>query len=730
MRNRNNRTSGATDRQKIQMAVDDVAAVMATAGITFQNKELANNLIGLESLNDMQYQTASSSIESLKDALRDTSLAKTLFKGFTDEQIDVGLEAAAYTLMTGAAGGEFYAAAAVPAAQGFGAGQLVHPNDGSGSAFALESFDPVTVQKYLPATAVANARAAILGDFEETFFPQQLVPAGQNGVDVYVTIPKVFTLTPRTSDAGGPYNIVKTSLIQAVITPSVLESNATTLVPYATGSTGPTSPTDTTVGTDPYLIAASVIPTTQVVVDGIAVNTRPIVFGKTVDIIQLSNAPGLITVGVLDETDALDPIVNVGKVFYDLTVTTPTGTAGAPVTISAVFSQDVSNQVGTLLTQVPAGRSQALQTTANVSLFINNSFQTISGTSATTIISTLESVLGLSAGAAFNLVATANLAAQADTELGNLLVNANQSPITAAYGPNNSPLPLTLLSGTNLSVTVTPLGYLPAARRTNSNLRQNGTIVDSNTTKTFRFPVNLSAPIISQSPIGGSTNTTLEGLSAAARIRQNGRAVVALQNAELALQTSNGITAATPIIGSEFVVPTYVNKTLDVTQFVTTVNSQENLLNLRGALTSAITNAVNQLLIQSNYPAALELTTGSPDSFEIIVVTDQEIAPHIWESGDIRTFGDTRKYVITKSNNSFFKGKIYFSFRRSDRSDEIHPLDFGRMLVTPPLTYDVAINRNGRTTNEIHTIPRVNAYVTLPILGVINVLNLETLYAV
>jgi len=40
----------------------------------------------------------------------------------------------------------------------------------------------------------------------------------------------------------------------------------------------------------------------------------------------------------------------------------------------------------------------------------------------------------------------------------------------------------------------------------------------------------------------------------------------------------------------------------------------------------------------------------------------------------------------------------------------------------------VAINRNGRTVQEIHTVPRCNSYVTLPILGRLDVLNLNTLY--
>jgi len=135
------------------------------------------------------------------------------------------------------------------------------------------------------------------------------------------------------------------------------------------------------------------------------------------------------------------------------------------------------------------------------------------------------------------------------------------------------------------------------------------------------------------------------------------------------------------------------------------------------------------------------MTTGDASAYEIIAVTNVEMAPHFMVDGDPRTFGDSRNFVITQSLNKFFSydktdasgnvsrvAKIYMSFRRSVRSDEMHPLDFGRLLLSPSITYDIAINRNNRTTQEIHTIPRANAYVTLPILMRIDVIGLENLY--
>lgn len=707
----------ASEKEILNNAVLDVSAIINNGGSTYINKQLANDVIGLESIDSIAFQGVDRTMQQLKGELRSSSLGTVMLAGYSPEQVDHALESAAYTILASDDAVKFYSDAARRPNAIDGLGAVVLPADGD-SGYAMESFDPISIPKYLAATAVANAQAAISGGFEEVWFPQQIVPAGQNGVDVQITIPRVFTTTVRTGDGSTPYNLVKQSLVEAILDPSMLESEATTVVPYAIDATTPHA-----------LVLNSQIPTSNRIIDGITVPTRPILFGAEVDIIQLSNAPGLIKIGAFDETDSLDPIMNIGTIAYKLAITTGATGGSAGTTITTYLEADISSQLGTLLTQVQAGQGQEYQTTSTIRLDINpDTINPVNGSNAATVRSTLEGILGIQSGTYFNITAKAKLSGNANIETGYFLVNANNATISHLYDANKTEIALTPLSATGVTVAITPLGYLPNVRRTNSNLRQNGTIIDSNTLVTYRFPVNLSAPLISQAPIGAVNNVTLEGLGYAAKIRNNGRAVKALQNAETVLAGSNGIPAQSPIIGAEFVIPTYRRNEIDVTEMVTTMNSKDSLVNLRGQLLAAMSNMVNEALVASHYLAALEMTSGDIDAFEIIVATSPEIAPHIWESGDIRTFGDNRKYIITKSNNKFFDGKIYISFRRSGRSDEVHPLDFGRMLVTPPITYDVAINRNGRTVNEIHTVPRVNSYVTLPILLRLDVIGLLSLY--
>jgi len=696
-------------------AVRGVQSLISSYGTIYRNPELSNNTISLESLDDNSYQTVKMSLESLKSELRRNSdLMETIGTHHDEYQIDIALEAAAYTIMAADNASSYFNKATINSISSSFEGQegvVIIPMDQVIPSYSLESFDPVSYANYIAATAVANAQNTIAGGFEEVWFQPQLITAGESGVDLVITIPKVFQLTQRSND-GTPVDFKKISIIDTIIDPTILESEVTTIVPYAVDNVTPI-----------FLVPAAQIPTTVKSVNGIEVETRPILFGKSVDLLSLSNAPGLLTVGVLDETDSLDSIMNIGTVFCKLVIDNGTNE------YTTYIQTDVSSQPGALLTQVQQGRVQKYQTTCEASIVINQNITVVNGDTAANVINNFRSILSLGANDPFNVVFTVNLSATGDTETAHFIVNANNTQLVKYYNASGVSGSLAPFSANGVSCTLTPIGYSPQARRTNSNLRQNGTIIDANTTFTLRYAVPLSAPIISQTPLNSYNVVVLETLSRVGRIRANGRCVKALENLENMLTSEYGIPAYSPIAGAMFVTPTYVQKDLDVTTVVTNLNSRDSLFNLRGSLVAAMTNMANELLVKSGYLAALEFMDEDIDNYQIIVVTDVEIYPHIMLEADVRTFGDSRDYKITKSNNKFFRNKIYMSLRRKTRNNKIYPLDFARLLICPSMTYEVPISRNGRTTKEVHTIPRVAPYITLPILGRVNVENLDSLYA-
>jgi len=220
----------------------------------------------------------------------------------------------------------------------------------------------------------------------------------------------------------------------------------------------------------------------------------------------------------------------------------------------------------------------------------------------------------------------------------------------------------------------------------------------------------------------------LDTLGTAAQIRNGGNAVNALLNAQSILKAGGPIPAQNPMMGSEFVVPTYVERTLNVTDMVQSLNSKDALENVRGHFTATLTLMNNQMLVQSRYLAALKALNFGADDFETIVVTDPKIAPHLMVSGDPRSLGNMNNYKITVSNNAKLLDKVFMSFRLKNRTEDLHPLNFGAMLMTPSLTFEAPITQNNRVANNVITIPRVNSYVFLPIMAVLNVQNLNALY--
>lgn len=705
----------ASKENKIDTVVNELRAIVANGGSRYTSLESAANVIGMESLKEADFAVIQSSYADMMHDLRGSGLALELMKGVEPEQLEVALEACALTLMSGA-NPEAYYAAAIQNAVAPAGGVLVNTQQ-SGMAFndtfGMESFDPVSVQKYLAYTAVANALSVINGDFESVFFPPQIVPAGQTGIDVDIRIPRVFAMNTRTNN-GVPISFVKHSIIDALVDSSILDIDATTVVPYASSATLPVT-----------LVPNSVIATTTRVIDGVNVDTRPILFGQEVDVIALSSAPGLLKNGAFDTTDSLDPVMNVGTVYYKLSVVT--GIGSTPVTTEVILAADVSAQTGTQLTQVAAGVIQQYHANPHVELVIKQDFVPVMGT-ASSVVGQIEGILGVASGTHWTITGSMRLAANANIETAVMVVDATGAKLTRSFDSNGIETPVAALNTSTHTVTIVPVGYVPNVRRTNSNLRTNGTIIDNNTVITYRFPIKLSSPIVSQSPVGTLSSTTLEGLTQAMRIRNNGNCVKALKQLEVVLAANNGIPPQSSMMGAEMVKPYYVRDSMDLQTVVNNMQSQYALADMRGALLAAVSNMANELLIKSNYLAALEFCTNSNEGFEIIIVTDTQIGSNLMESGDNRSFGDRRKYRIATSLNSFFKGKIYISFRRSDRGTGMHPLDFGGQLITPALTYDVQVSRNSATVKEIHTIPRTVPYATLPVLGRIDVNNLDLLF--
>lgn len=695
-----NKLKGTSPESSIHVrAVGDIQSVIAQSGVGVTNKDVARDIIGLESLSDDRLMPVQRTYKEVVVALKETGTFARVLSGFSAAQQEVALEAAAMTIMAGGDPAAWHVAAKAPDASG--GAHVVNPNQGVldyADNYALEGFEPASMNQFIAQSAYVNALAAIQGGFEETFFPIQIVPAGTNGVDVTITIPKIFSASSR-SAKGTPATFNKTNIIKAIVDSSVLENNVTKVQPVATGL-------DLT--SDPFLVADTVVTTTAVVIDGIAVNTRPLAVGLSADVIGVSQTAALLANGLMNETDTLDNTINVGKLYYTATI----GAATANV------AYDVSSQMGSLLQRAAENTDKGFITTFTAKVVLKKGFATVGGAGSA---AAFETAMGANVEV---MIGEVTITARANTEFGTMEVFANNPVWKKAYDVDGTEVPV---PGSSSFAVV---GYLPQARRTNANIRSRGTIVDSTTAVTYRFPVPLQSPIISQQTVSGAINTSIEGLAQAERIRNNNNAVNTLLALEEVLAPNNGLPVGSPAMGSEMVVPTYAYRELDMEAIVVRMASKDSLDDIRGALTASIMSVVNEMIQRSEYLAALEYYTGNNADYEVIVVTDSVIYPWLMEAGDARTLGAQTKFKITQTLNNSMKGRIYVSLRRQNRDGQLNPLDFGGFLYTPALTHEVQVSRGGATVKEIHTVPRNAYYATLPILGRIDVKNIVELFSV
>lgn len=671
-------------------SVEDISSVISRTGAVSQSQSIADDVIGLESLDSSRLSSVQASFKEVEASLRETDSFGKWLAGKTKEQQEFALEAAAMTIMAGGNPSAWHSAAKAPVG---GAGiVLANPNQGTldySNDYAIEGFESGTMNQFIAQSAYVNAMAAVQGGFEEAFFPIQIVPAGTTGVDVTISIPKVFSVLARTS-TGAPVTFNKINIIKAIVDSTVLENNATKVVPVVGNSA--------TLVVQP---AVMVLP--DVIIDGATVSPAPVVFDKEVDLISISTTPAMVG-QTLNETDTLDSVINVGKLYFKVDIDGD----------DAVFGFDISNQAGSLLQRSAEGTDRGFQTTFIAKFVVTKD--------SSAILPSTFAALEAQMLTAEKLVGSVRISAIANTEYGTMSVTASMAKIDKAYDVDGVEIALPGVCA------VTMLGYMPAARRTNANIRSRGTIIDSTTAVVYRFPVPLQSPIISQQPLGGAVNTSIEGLAHAEHIRNSNNAVKTLLALEEVLAADNGLPIGMPTMGAEMVQPTYYNSPLDMEGIVVRMASKDSMDDLRGALSVAVMTVTNKLLQDSQYLAAVEFNSGNNQDYEVLIVTDSVLYPWLMEAGDSRTLGANRKFKITQSLNSSMIGKIYISFRRATRDGQLSPLDFGAFLYTPALTHEVQVSRAGATVKEIHTIPRNAYYCTLPILGRIDVTNVLELF--
>lgn len=654
-------------------------------------------------------------LKALADAgLRDELIQHLTADGGMSEEdaaarAEVGLEAAAITAM--ALGNPVEAQRAILHASHAPDKTVPVDNFVPGIATAMpdmQAFHEQSFDKWRSETIRMAALNALNSEFIEAFFKTRVMEPSENGQIVEVKVPYAYTRKRRAANGAADGGVEKISLLRAAEDPHLLEDFSTDIMPRG----------DVDADNDSFLVDKAVIPNVTRTIHGESIETRPLVFGKTINLIGVSNHPGLLGSGSQTDADTIEPYINLG----DLYVTASLSVGGTPTTYK--FKVDVSGLTGSLFTQQAEGSTSGMSLAFNNTIAINSTMLTLAGTNDHA--AELASKLGIAAGTKFTIGLNTKLNGTANHENADIEVFKNGFELGEVYVEGSEePLTGAGYDALKADVTFDLVGFYPRSRRTNVTLRQDGYLIDEGTTTRFYYGMQIGAPVSSTRPVsqpGGAAS--LDVLRRALRVVSNGNAFKCLFTSEQRIRQmfSTGVLPANAsTIGGLYVKPYFYEDSINLKDDIAIITSGKGYDDARGLLIDTVTAGIDEVALESGYLTALENFDGAAKSYEVVIGTDPRIGGLLMRSGDGRTFGEGRNFKIVTTTHKEMRNKIYFTFRRPIQ-DGVDALSFGAHLYKAPLVHEVNNQaHNNGTIAKVQAQP-VELYTnTLPIMGVIHV---------
>lgn len=569
-------------------------------------------------------------------------------------------------------------------------------------SFGLEAYDDRENRNAVIYSIAYNYQAARQDEFGEAFFPTITLAPDQVGFGVSVDLMMVYDGYER-KVAGTFEDFKKKNIIRAVADPSVLKKEQTRVTPVHRAQSA-------------AMFSADFAPT-AVVIEGESILTAPLAFGKKLDLLGISQTDALLTTGVMDQTDTLDPTINLKNVY-------------------AVFGAD---KISIPVSNLPL--SNFTYSTQN-----NKFVQTLSFSTTSVLLNKDSKNVDGSAFAVLNEIATNNLVVRLEVavngtvniETGELVVYGNTIAVHSVQDANGNLLDLSAGVAAALVADVAAgklSGYDLQAYRTNVNRRQRGQLIDV-TKYTQLYNVPLRSPITAMHPatVDGQTDASdVQALITATRIRTSNESVATLLTAASTLKSyvdSRDETGTGPDVlgvGRFFVRPAFMYEDLDVTASIDSLKSHERARDIQAVLINKLRDMAYRLYRDSEYKAAADALAGGIAPVPTVVIgTDPVIARYINVEGDLRTLGGEFNVQVVSTLDVRMKGKIAVAFASMDenRNTQPSPLNFGNMVWAPELVLTANLSRGNTYSRETVVQPRFLFIVNTPVMGLLEVKNI------
>ena len=669
---------------------------ISTQGDDFSSQSSTKLVTSLESASGAQVEEFSSLYEAMKAELQ------VSFEGVPVSE--TGLEAAAVVAL-GTGNPLEYNAKVNTVTDVAGTGiEVVSPisygpagSIDAGYEISMEAFDESELSKHRATSIIYNAYAAEQDTFCEAFFPTMVLTPDTAGIDIEIVRSMVRgNVVHDPKDPISDFN--RRNLINAVADAKILDNNSTDLVPWAMEDNSNAE----------YFIDKALVAPSELLVDGKAVRTAPLAFGKKGNLLSLSSGSAATAGENLTGDDSIHPGLRIK--YLDVVFANKDGSK------KDVVRFDVSQLVGAQFFRGPNGDSREMSVNFQTdALTISSKTKDISGAAPETF--TAFNAKNWTAYISLNINGTVNL------ETGAYHIYAsgiNYDRVTNAAGDT--------LDLSSAEVTTVTDALLPAAggfrldvRRSNINHRTRGLIVDDSL-KTERHTVTLDSPLTVTTPVNGSdpSGNGMRSLITTARIRTANRAVTTLLNYVDAMDNKIYTGA-----GRHLIKPFFQKITVDMEARINSNKSHEKAADAQAVLVDAMRDAVYRMDRDSNYSAALAFHTGSgSEKPHVLIGTDTILGQYLMIEGDDRTLSTGYDYSIVTTADVRMENTILLTFQRKGETKP-SGLSFGIHGYIPAMTAQLQVSRGNSTVRESRVQPRSIHVPVLPCMVKLEIINLD-----
>lgn len=574
---------------------------------------------------------------------------------------------------------------------------------------SFESFDEKETEKWREHSYAINMLVAKQHEFAELFYRTYVVTPDQAGFQLSIRRNVVWDGWSGQGLGGAAQVIVKRNVLQGLLDYTTLETNSTELIPVIQDGEN-----------DAQFIDPAVLAPQTVKQAGEDIDTNFLAFDNGgFNLLMLAQTPARLKKGSMNFTDSLDSRIALKEL---LLVVTKGG-------VTELVNLDVNRDQYAQFTATREYNFRQTQLKFHTTLGLNETTQTIAGAAST--------LLGPLFAAGYRIELDIKIDGEMNVENGNGDISLRSLKFARVFDKSNTEIALTdqriadLIAG----VTFTSPGYSLEARLTNYNQLELGMLVDSDVMK-HGFMIPTLPPLTIVKPALNEEDKVypkVEALVATYRLRMRNDSVTTLLNRADSLKDYLGVDTAHPIesnlglegLGQYYIRPYYNEATIDILADLNNLTSAAKQTDIQGLLVSKINEMVYTADQQTGYTAALETCfPGRSPKPHVAIGTDMRLPQYLQIQGDDRTVGIGYDYTIARISDLRMKDKIVMSFILPN-TDEPHPMQHGVLGFIPEYLVNFQMIRNQRISQEIRLTPRYRYFNFLPLMLVINVVNLE-----